>query len=80
VYVFEQLDEAMGWVRCVGVQLVPGSVAATVMPDLEASMRAELPDGDLVRLLALSRRMLATVRRHAGPLWEVGQRPRGGRH
>ena len=68
VYVFDQRDERAGWQLCVGVHLVPGAVAAAVMPEIDSAVRMRLPEGPTLRLLALSRRRVAGVRRAVAPL------------
>lgn len=68
VYLFAQLDDGGVGTICVGVQLAPGCRADAVMPAIADSLARRVPIGSVVRLLALSRRMLAEVRRHTEPL------------
>lgn len=75
VYLFEmQPDERGGWVLHVGVQLTPGAPAPAVMSAIgarlrtDAGLRTHLPRDPPLRLVALSRRRLAVVRRFVPPL------------
>lgn len=67
VYLFEQPDERGEWTLTVGFQLTTAAAAAAVMPAIAADLASSLPDASL-RLLALSRRMLGTVRQSVRPL------------
>lgn len=66
VYLFRRLDLAPE--LYVGVELASGAKAPAVLPAISAELRERLPPEYPLRLLALSRRMLALVRSRVAPL------------